>query len=223
MQDSGLEKDRDLLSVQVDRGPDLPERFFEAAERIKARRGLWVKNFRSKRELRQWVPQVIKAHGEAFSKNYTYYPPTPDEAALVADLALRIADPRFVKLVMKGEQVAGVVLGLPDLTAGLQRAKGRLWPLGWLHLLAERSRTRWVDFPALGLLPKYQGMGANVILYTELATTLKPSHFDHAELVQVDEHNFRSLREIENLNAIWHKKHRLYRRALLPQGVAAIA
>jgi GNAT superfamily N-acetyltransferase len=212
---SGFEKDRDFVTAHLGRkNGDLPERFYAAADRICRRRGLWVKSFRTKREMRNWVPLAAEAHSKAFSENYTYYPPTPGEIATVINTVMTVADPRLIKLVLKGDEIVGVVIGLPDLTAGLQKAKGRLWPFGWFHILRERKRTKGVNFPALGLLPAYQGLGGNAALYTELAKTLKVSQYDYAELLQVDEHNFRSLREISSLNVVWHKTHRSYRRAL---------
>jgi hypothetical protein len=136
------------------------------------------------------------------------------EIAIIVNTVFTIADPRLIKLVLKGDEIVGMVLGLPDLTAGLQKAKGRLWPLGWMHVVRERKRTKGVNFPALGLLPAYQGLGANAALYAELAKTLITSQYDYAELVQVDEHNFKSLREIGILDVEWYKTHRSYRRTL---------
>jgi GNAT superfamily N-acetyltransferase len=214
IKDAGFDKERDFYSAYIGRGIDLPERFYLAADKIKARRGIWIKNFRSKRELRRWAPRAIEAHGKAFSQNHTYYPPTPEEVDLLIETVFTIADPRLIKLVMKGEQIIGVVLGLPDVTAGLQKSHGHLWPFGWLHILRERRRTKRTNFPALGLLPDYQGLGGNAVLYAELAQTLLSSGYNYAEFVQVDEHNFKSLREINALEVIWNKTHRSYQRTL---------
>jgi hypothetical protein len=80
--------------------------------------------------------------------------------------------------------------------------------------LRERRRTKRINFPALGLLPDYQGLGGNAVLYAELAQTLLSSGYDYAEFVQVDEHNFKSLREVNALEVIWNKTHRSYQRVL---------
>jgi hypothetical protein len=210
----GFDKDRDFFSAYLSRGIDLPERYYGGAERVRQRRGIWVKNFTSKRELRNWVAPAVKAHGTAFSKNYTYYPPTPEEIQAIIGTLFSVADPRLIKLVMKGDQIIGVVLALPDVSAGLQKARGRLWPLGWFHIWRERQRTKWINLPALGMLPSYQGLGGNAVLYAELAQTLTETDYNHAEFVQVDEHNFKSRRELGTLELTWHKTHRSYQRAL---------
>lgn len=214
LREVGLEKDRDFFSARVACGQDLPERFYQAADRVRQRRGLRVQSFHSRREMRPWVPRAVDAHSRAFSRNYTYYPPTPDEVALIVNTLFRIADPRLIKLVLKGEEIVGVVLGLPDVAAGLQRARGQLWPLGWFHILREQRRTPRALLPALGFLPDYQGLGGNALLYTELAKMLLRSHYRSVELVQVDERNMSSLREISILGTDFYKTHRQYRRAV---------
>ncbi len=220
LRDVGLVKDRDFLSARVDHRHRLPQQFYQAAERVRERRGLQVLSFRSRREMLPWVQRAVEAHGRAFSHNYTYYPPTPEEATRIVDTVLRIADPRLIKLVLKGDEIVGVVLGLPDVAAGLQRARGRLWPLGWFHILREKRRTSHALLPALGFLPGYQGLGGNALLYAELARTLASSHYRSVEFMQVDEENFKSIREIRIMGSDsagdveWYKTHRLYRRAV---------
>ena len=91
---------------------------------------------------------------------------------------------------------------------------GRLWPLGWVYLLREFSRTKWVNFNGLGLLPQYQGVGANSILYTELARTIREFGFEHADVVQVEEQNAKSQGDMAAIGVSWYKKHRIYRREL---------
>lgn len=214
IKDSGFDKDTDYLSGYLDGDYQLPERFFEIAEKVKARSGFWIKAFRSRREMRQWVPRVIRVHQEAFSQNYTFYPPTDEEIALIVDLLIKIADLRLVKFVMKDEKIVGFIFAYPDLSDGLRKVEGRLWPFGWYTLLQERKRSRRINLNGLGLLPGYRGLGANAVLYTELYNTLRPLDFEHIEAIQVEEGNSKSLAEFETAGVNLYKRHRSYRRAL---------
>jgi len=214
IKDAGFEKETDYFSGFISRGHELPERFYRIAEKVKSRRGFWIKAFRTKREMRQWVPRVVKVHRETFGENHTFYPPTDQEIARIADTLISIADPRLIKLVMQKERIAGFLFVYPDVSAALQKVRGRLWPWGWYELLREQKRTRWANANGLGVLPAYQGLGVNAVLYTELANTLQGSHFDCLDLVQVEEGNFKSLSEMKTIGAKWYKRHRSYRRAL---------
>lgn len=214
LEELGFEKEIDFLSAHLTRDQKLPQRFFDIAEKVKERRGLRVMSFTSKRELRRWVPEVQKINNEAFADGWGHYPIDEAEVNAVADRFLAVADPRLIKLVMKGEKVVGFVLGYPDISAGIQRAKGRLWPFGWLHILLEFKRTNWVNFNGVGLLPEHQGVGANAVLYTELAKSVLAFDFDHADLIQVADTNIESMGEVRAVGGEWYKRHRIYRRRL---------
>jgi GNAT superfamily N-acetyltransferase len=214
LQELGFEKEIDFLSAHLKGDYDLPQRFYEVAEKVKERRGFWVKSFTTKRELRRWVPEVQKVNNEAFVDVWGYYPIDEAEANAVADRFLAAADPRLIKLVMKKEEVVGFIIGYPDVSAGIQRANGRLWPFGWLHILLDLKRTNWVNFNGAGLLPEHQGVGASVVLYTEIAKSVSEFNFDHADLVQVAETNIASMAEVNAVGGEWYKRHRIYRRQL---------
>lgn len=210
----GFEKEIDHLSAHLSGDYDLPQRFYEIAERVKERRGFWVKSFTGKREMRRWVPEIQRINNDAFTDVWGYYPVGDAEIDALAERFIAVADPRLIKLVMKDEDVIGFVLGYPDVSAGIQRAGGRLWPFGWLHILLEFKRTKWVNFNGVGLLPKYQGTGANAVLYTELARSVFQFDFHDADLVQVAEDNVESLGEVKAIGAEWYKRHRIYHRPL---------
>jgi hypothetical protein len=80
--------------------------------------------------------------------------------------------------------------------------------------MREFKRTNWSNLNGLGLLEKYRGVGANAVLYTELAKSVHEYGFEHADVVQVEERNAKSLAEMAAIGVNWYKKHRIYRRPL---------
>lgn len=213
--DSGFIKETDYLSGYMERSVELPARLYEIAEKIKERGSFWIKSFKSKAEMRRWIPAVNRVHHQAFQNNPGYYPTTPEEFALIANTMIQIADPALIKLIMKEDQVAGFIIAYADISKALQKIGGELWPLGWYTILREQKRTRLVNLNGLGLLPEFQGRGANAFLYAELEKTLRSrKQFDRLEAVQVDERNFKSKSDMETTGVIWYKRHRLYTRAL---------
>lgn len=210
----GLTKQRDYVSAYLSGGYTPPERIFTLAEKVKERSGFWIRTFHSKRELRALVPNIKHIYNEAFAPLPGSYPIDDGEAAIIADRFLSIADPRLIKLVMKGEQVAGFLFAFPDITQGLQKARGQLWPTGWYHLLRAFKQTKGISVNGMGLLPQYQGLGAPAILYAEMFKTIQDMHFhfEHVDLAQIDEHNTKSLAEIRGMGGKIYKRHRIYER-----------
>ncbi len=210
----GFAKDTDFLSAQLDIGYVLPERVRNIANKARARSRFEVKSFRSKRELRAWVPRFVEAHGRAFANNHTYYPPTPAEVSALVSTIMQVVDPTLVKLILLRDEIIGFVLGFRDLSVGLQRAAGRLWPFGWYHILAERRRTRWINLNGLGLTPEHRGVGADALLLATLDDTIRSAPFEHAYLVQVEEGNVAMVQQALRLGVTWCTRHRSYRKAL---------
>ncbi len=212
--EAGFEKETDYLSGRLESSQTMNPRVYEIAERVRQRSNFWVKTFRSKVEMRQWIPRVNQVHDEAFHNNPGYYPSTPEEFEMIAGNMIQVADPRLIKLIMKGDDVAGFVITYADINRALQATGGQLWPFGWMRILWEIRHSKTVDCNGLGMLPQYQGLGGNALLYVELEKTLRSFGFEHGELVQVDERNFKSKADMEAIRVHWHKRHRLYRKTL---------
>jgi hypothetical protein len=178
------------------------------------RAGFWARSFKNKAELRQIVPEIGELHRQAFIETPGYYPLTDAEFAMMAEDLIMVADPELITLVMKEDQIVGFVFTYPDISAGLQKAKGRLLPFGWWYILQARKNTDWVIMNGVGILPEFQGRGANAVLYMEIARTLLESQFHHAELVQVGLENKRSMSDQLTFGVEWTKTHRVYKKQL---------
>lgn len=216
IQASGFRKLTDLLSGYLPGDYLLPQRLKRVAEKVKRRGGFWVKRFASKRELKQWIPRILQVHREAFSQTRSFYPPTPAEVQRIIDTVMTIADPRLIKLVMKGDQIVGFIFAYHDVTEALQKINGRLWPFGWIHVLRARRTTEWLNINGVGMLPSHQGLGGNVLLYTEIEKTVHESgQFKHIDVIQVDEQNFKSVSDMGSIGVQWYKRHRHYQYSLV--------
>jgi len=214
--DSGYEKFRDILSGFIHRSEEtsIPDRVLNIAKRMAERSGFYAIRFKSKAELRKIVSGIGDLHRKAFVEIPGYYPLSDEEFAWMAEELIMIADPELITLVMKDDQLVGFVFAYPDISGGLQKANGRLFPFGWWHILQAQKKTDWVILNGVGVLPEYQGRGANAIMYVELARTLLGSRFEHADLVQVGEENYRSMQDQLTFGVKWTKKHRVYKKKI---------
>ena len=170
---SGFEKEIDYLSGYLTAESQLPDRIFRIVEKVKERSGFWIKSFSGKRELRKWIPAIQRVNNEAFTDVWGYYPIDDAEVQMIGKQLLAVADPRLLKLVMKGDDIAGFAFIFPDITEALQATKGRLWPFGWIRILRDLRQTTRLNGNGVGLLPDYQGFGATALLYTEFDKTLR--------------------------------------------------
>jgi hypothetical protein len=107
----------------------------------------------------------------------------------------------------------GFLFAFHDVSAALQRSRGRLLPFGIIDLLLEMKRTNTVTVNGMGILPEFQGHGGNAILYSEMGKTLlNVRQFTHVEMTQVAETTEQMRADLKNLNGVEYKNHRVYRR-----------
>lgn len=208
----GYSKAFDHYSGILDKHPD--PAIHEIAKKVMARGNFQVISFRTLSEIVPWISKIDKVHHAAFASNPNYYPSTSEEFEMISRNILAIADPRFIKLILHNGDIAGFIIAYPNINKSLKKCGGHLFPFGWLALSIKKKHPTVVDLNGIGLLPQYQGLGGNVLLYSELDKVLSSPRLKKAEVVQVDERNFRSKSDMQNLGVTITKIHRTYQKII---------
>lgn len=217
IEEQGFQPHRDAVSGYMDKDINFPPRIHELAERVASRRGLRIARYTKRSDLRALVPQLKELYNNALRGTAGNAPLTDDEVKALADQLLWFADPKLIKIVMKGEEPVGFLMAYPDISAALQKTRGRLFPFGWLTLLRELKRTDFLNINGAGLVPEYRGSGGTAILYSEIfKSVIESGQFRHAEVVQIGLENENMQREMENFGVDFYKMHRAYVRELRP-------
>jgi hypothetical protein len=212
----GFTKEVDFVSCYLGKDFQLPERVHRIAERVAKRGNLRVVRFQNKRELVAWADRIGQAYNRAFVNNWEYYPLTEREIKFILDNILMIADPRLIKVIAHNDDVVGFLFGFADVSAALQRARGHLFPFGLFDLLLEMRRTKWIALNGAGILPEFQGIGGNALLYSEMDKTVRTPgfRFEHGDLTQVAETATQMRQDLMSVGAKPYKNHRVYARVV---------
>jgi hypothetical protein len=212
----GFEKEVDFVSCYLPAEAfKIPERVERIAQWAMKRGNLWVKHFKSKKELVGWAQRIGRTYNKTFINNWEYYPFTQGDVDYAVQNVFMVADHRLIKLIMHGDDIVGFLFAFPDASAALQRAKGHLFPFGIVDLLIEMKRTKTVSGNGMGVLPEFQGTGGNALLYYELGkTVLEDFNFKFVEMTQVAETTKQMRADLKNLNGIEYKNHRVFRKAI---------
>jgi len=212
----GFEKEVDFVSCYLPSDAfAIPERVERIAQRVLQRGNLWVKHFKSKRELVSWAQRIGRTYNKTFIHNWEYYPFTQGDVDYAVQNVFMVADHRLIKLIMHEEDIVGFLFAFPDASAALQRAKGHLFPFGIFDLLIEMKRTKTVSGNGMGVLPEFQGTGGNALLYYEMGkTVLDFKQFQFVEMTQVAETTKQMRADLKNLNGVEYKNHRVYHKSI---------
>lgn len=216
VEDLGFEKEVDFVSCYLPAEAfKMPERVERIAQWAMKRGNLWVKHFKTKKELVGWAHRIGETYNRTFIKNWEYYPFSQGDIDYAVQNVFMVADHRLIKLIMHGEDIVGFLFAFPDVSAAIQRAKGRLFPFGIIDILLEMKRTRTVAGNGMGVLPQFQGTGGNALLYYEMGRTMLDfKQFEFVEMTQVAETTRQMRADLKNLNGVEYKNHRVFRKVI---------
>ncbi|MFP4329110.1 MAG: hypothetical protein ACLFP6_00175 [Spirochaetaceae bacterium] len=206
----GFEKYKDFVSAYLDAvAYETPAKIRRVAE-ISLRRGSFrIPEMKTRRELRALGREIGRIYNESWVDHEEYCPMTEGELTQLVDSLVTVSDPRLIKVIRAGDEIAGFLLTFPDLSPAIQASGGRVTPLSLARLLYQKRKTREFIINGVGVLPKFQKTGATALLYYELERTLKGRAL-RAEMTQIAETTDLMLSDMETLGGEVYKRHRVY-------------
>lgn len=192
------------------------EKYFKIAELVKKRYGFKSRKFTSKRELKRsgYVEKVLGVVNRSYAKLYGYSQLDDKQIQYYANKFLMLLDLRYLSIVENAEgEVIGIGVCITSLSRAIQKAKGKLFPFGWIHLVKALWFDRHpqvLDMLLVGVLPEYQEKGANALIFADLIPEGYKDGYDWAEThLQLDD-NTASQAQWKNLECEIHKRRSAY-------------
>jgi hypothetical protein len=214
-EDAGFVKDVDFVSFHI-HAPSftMPNRVRRVAEHALRRGRLRVRPLKNRRQLIAAARHIGETYNQAFVQNWEYYPLSSREIDFLVHQLILFANPRLITLISDGDTLVGFLFAFPDVSAALQRARGRLTPWTLADILLESRRTTWLALNGAGVLPAYQGRGGNAVLYAEMQKTVLGTRYVDVDLPQVAETAVQMRRDLAALGAHPYKTHRVFARTI---------
>ena len=130
---------------------------------------------------------------------------------------LPMLDLKLVSLITEANgRLVAVGISMPSMSRALQKAKGKLTPLGWWHLLKalKFKKPKTLDLLLVGVLPEYQSKGVNSILFYDLLPIYISEGYDYVETNPELEDNSKVQQQWIYFERRQHKRRRCYKKAL---------
>jgi GNAT superfamily N-acetyltransferase len=216
VENEGYTKDVDYFVYKIDVPKEMPEFYKRIYERAEKKGGFEVVEFTSKKQIKPWIRPVLSLMNECYMQNniYGYAPLDEKEMDDLAKRYLPVLNPKFVKVVAKEGEVVGFIIGMPDMSAGIHKARGRLFPFGFIHILRSAKRTKQLDLLLGAIKDKYRGMGLDVMMGVKMIQSAVEAGYEVMDTHHEMEANVKVRGEMERLGGQLYKKFRVYQKAL---------
>jgi hypothetical protein len=210
----GYEKDADWNEYRIPVPHAVPERHQRIANMVSQRYGLKVLKFKNLKQISPYVERLFKLLNEAYKPLYGFAPLTQKQIDHYVKMYVPLLRWDIVSIIIKEEtdEVVGFGIGMPSLSRGLIKSRGKLFPFGWFHLIKDlkSKKNPVIDLLLIGISPEYQGKGVNAIIFNDFIPSAYKCGFQWAESNPELEMNNKVASLWDGFNAENHKMRRAY-------------
>ena len=216
MERLGMEKSADWVEMKIYIPEEIPEKHQRISDIIQRKYNLHIRKLTSKKEVRESGigHEIFRLINEAYAPLFGFSKMTEKQIDQYVNMYVPVLDLRMVTIIENADhEIVGVGISMASLSRALQKAKGKLWPFGWFHLLKalKWKRPKVLDLLLVGIRPDYQGKGVNALLFTDLIPIYQKMGFEYAESNPELEANDKVQNQWQYFKTEQHKRRRAYK------------
>ena len=161
----GFRKDADWTQRIIELPDHLPP-MFQYADLVEKRYGLKIWRGRNMREMSKRGREMFHVLNDAFAPLYEYSKLTEEQIDGYVKQYVPIMNKDLVAFVVNEEdKLVGFTVTMPSISKAVRKARGRLFPFGFIPVLRSLRKNDTIEALLIGVLPEYQGKGANVLMF----------------------------------------------------------
>ncbi len=144
------------------------------AEIVKKRYELKALNFTSNKQIMPYVEEMFELFNSSYAKLPSFVPISDKQKIYFKKKFISFINPEYIKFVVdkKGKLITFSIT-MPSYAKAFQKANGKLFPTGFLHILKAKKQSKDVVFFLIGIAPEYQKKGVTAIIFDEFFKTYK--------------------------------------------------
>ncbi len=150
--------------------PDkLSERVGRISKIVQKKYGLKCAEFKNRKEMVSYGDAVFDIFSESYKVLHGYTPITPKLKEKYINDYLKVLKKEFVSMVVgpNGNPV-GFAVTMPSFAKAFQKARGKLYPFGILHIIRARRNNKEAELMLIGVKPEFQGKGVTTLLFEDV-------------------------------------------------------
>ena len=166
----GFTKNVDWTQRFVEFADELPP-MMQYADLVEKRYGVHIYRANTLKQMARRGKEMFHVLNSAFAGLYEYSKLSDEQIDGYVKQYVPVLNKDMVAFVVneKDELVAFTVT-MPHISAGVRKAKGRILPFGWIHILPELNpkKNHVAEGLLIGVLPEYQTKGAALLMFKYL-------------------------------------------------------
>ena len=149
-----------------------PEFFEKAQELIKKRYKLRQADFTKIKDVMPYVDEMFDLFNDSYASLESFVAITEKQKAYFKKKYISLINPEYIKFVFdENNKLIAFGIVMPDFSEALQKAKGKLFPFGFYHMLKAKNHSKRVLFYLIGITPEYQNKEVTALIFKQYYDT----------------------------------------------------
>ena len=167
----GFEKECDWVQYKLRADQPVPDKMTAIADRLMERYKLVEGDIDSLKHDKALVRKFFQIYNESFAEAvYNFIPFTDEEIAEEAEQTIGLLDKRLCCFLLdEDKEIAAFGISFPSISKALQKAKGSMFPFGWIHFLKALKNVETIDLMINGAAPEWQNTGVSSVFHSIMA------------------------------------------------------
>lgn len=216
LKEAGYAKEIDWVEYNIKVPHEKPKRLIAAAALIKKRYAVKNARLRSRSDLLGYGNQIFKLINTVYSDLFGFSTLNPEQIENLTKEFLSLIHPDYVSIIVnERDEVVAFGVVIPSLTQALKKARGKLYPMGYLHILKALHFNDTVDMILIGVKPDYQNKGLHALIFEKITETLFRKGIRQVETTRELEDNHKVQQLWAGYETRQHKRARCYSKPIV--------
>lgn len=167
----GFTKECDWVQYRMKSQLGVPDKAKRVAKLVQERYDLHFGSLDTLVKDPAMVDKFFRIYSDSFKDAvYNFIPFTDAEIKQEAKSIVPFVNDRNSVVVLdRDDEIVAFGICTPSISRALQKAKGHLFPFGWIHLLRAKNDFSLMDLMINGAVPEWQNKGVSALYYQKMA------------------------------------------------------
>lgn len=211
LEKAGYNKDVDWVEYKLKVPETVPGKLTKLASIVERRNNLSVVKAKTKKDIIPYAKNIFRLLNSAYADLYGVLALNEKQIEYNIKKYLSFIRTDFVSLVIdKNGELAAFGIAMPSLSLAMQKARGRFYPFGFIHLMRAFKKNDLADLCLVAVRKDMRGKGVNAILMDQLTSSFIKNGIKYTESNPELENNTKVQSLWEHYEGVQHKRRRCY-------------
>ena len=207
----GYIKDVDWVQYKIKIPEKVPEKIKRISKLVQEKYNLRLLKPAKPKDLLPYAESMFHTINDSYKDLYGYVPLTDKQIAYYIKQYFSMVNPKYIGFIIdEKDEVVGFGLGFLSLSKAFIKAKGKLFPFGFIPILRAMKKNDTIDLLLHAVKPEYQNKGIPAIFYESMTQACIDTNVKYGITSHILEDNKPSLQMFNEFEKEQHLRRRIY-------------